>query len=108
MDTFFSSKKVGPSQRGFTLCQVFATGFSHTFVVPMGVESGIEKAQAIKQYFKEIGVPLHLICDQNKEQVREPAQIPCNKVSCLVMELQKGTPASNRAERVKRKTQRFT
>ena len=99
MDTFFSSKKSGPSHRGFTSCQVFATEFGHTFVVPMGGKSGIEIAQAIKRYFKEIGVPQHLICDQAKEQVRGAARILCNEAGCIVMELEKGTPASNRAER---------
>ena len=100
MDTFFSSKKSGPLHRGFTSCQVFATEFSHTFVVPMGGKSGIEIAQAIKRYFKEIGVPQHLICDQAKEQVRGSALILCNEAGCMVMELEKGTLASNRAERV--------
>ena len=100
MDTFFSSKKSGPSHRGYTSCQVFASEFGHTFVVPMGGKSGIEVAQAIKRYFKEVGVPQHLICDQAKEQVKGASRILCNEAGCQVMELEKGTPASNRAERV--------
>ena len=59
MDTFFASKKTGPSQRDYMLCQVFATEFGHVFVVPMSGKSGIEIAQALKRYFKEIGIPLH-------------------------------------------------
>ena len=35
MDTMFASKKSGPSIRGFTACQVFATEFGHVFVVPL-------------------------------------------------------------------------
>ena len=46
MDTFFASKKSGPSQRGYTLCHVFVTEFGHVFVVPMSGKSGIEIAQA--------------------------------------------------------------
>ena len=52
------------------MCQIFATEFGHVFVVPMEGKSGIKIAQVLKQYFKEIGVPLHLICDQAQEQVR--------------------------------------
>ena len=100
MDTFVSSKKTGPSYRGFTSCQVFATEFGQAFVVPMGCKSGIEIAQAVKRYFKEIGVLLHLIYDQAKEQVRGAACILFNGAGCLGMELQTGTPTSNRAERV--------
>ena len=64
MDTFFASKKAGPSYRGFTTCQIFSTEFGHMFVVPMEGKSGIKIAQALKRYFKEIRVPLHLICNQ--------------------------------------------
>ena len=99
MDTFFASKKAGASQRGYTSCQVFATEFGHVFVVPMSGKSGVEVAQAIKRYFKEIGIPLHLICDQAAEQVKGSARLLCNEVGCLIVELEKGTPASNRAER---------
>ena len=78
---------------------MFATEFGHVFVVPMESKAGIKIAQAIKRYFKEIGVPLHLICDQAREQVKGDARILCNEEGCYVIELEKGTPASNRAER---------
>ena len=99
METFFLSKKAGPSHRGFTTCQIFATEFGHVFVVPMEGKSGIKIAQALKRYFKEVGVPLHLICDQAREQVRGDARILCNEAGCHVVELEKGTPAANRVER---------
>ena len=99
MDTFFSSSEAGPSIRGYTTCQVFASEFGHVFVVPMGGKSGMEVAQAIKRYFKEVGVPKHLICDQATEQVKGSSRILCNEAGCHVVELEKGTPASNRAER---------
>ena len=60
MDTFLSSKRVGPSARGYTTCQVFATEFGHVFVVPMEGKSGSQVAQAIKRYFKEVGVPVYI------------------------------------------------
>ena len=96
MDTFFASKKSGPSQRGYTSYQVFATEFGHVFVIPM---RGIEIAQALKRYFKEIDIPLHLICDQAAKQVKGSVRLLCNEVGCLVVELEKGTPALNRAEK---------
>lgn len=99
MDTMFASKKVGPSIRGYTSCQVFATEFGHVFVVPLESKAGVKIAQAIKRYFKEVGVPLHLICDQAREQIKGDARILCNEAGCHVIELEKGTPASNRAER---------
>ena len=66
MDTFFSSKEA-TSIRGFKACQIFATEFGHLFVVPMENKSGSNIAAAIKRYFKEFGVPSHLICDQARE-----------------------------------------
>ena len=98
MDTMLASKKSGPLQRGFTTCQAFATKFGHIFVVPMGGKSGIEVAQALKQYFKEVGVPKHLLCDQAREQVKGATRIISNEAGCHVIELEKDTPASNQAE----------
>ena len=96
--TFFASKKSGPSYRGFTTFQIFATEFGHVFAVRMEGKSRIKIAQAIKCYFKEIGVPLHLICNQACKQVQGGARILCNESGCVVIELEKGTPAANRAE----------
>ena len=98
MDTCFLSKKSGPSYHGYTTCQIFATEFGHVFVVPMEGKSGVKIAQALKRYFKEVGVPLHLICDQAREQVQGDARILCNEAGCHVIELEKGTPAANREE----------
>ena len=75
MDTFFSSKKSGSSERGYTSCQVFDTEFQHDFVSSMEGKSEIKIAQAIKKYFKEICLSLHLICNQDREQVRGDARL---------------------------------
>ena len=98
METFFSSNKSGSSARGYTSCQVCATEFGYVFVVPMEGKSGIKILQAIKNYFKEIGVPLHLIYDQSREQVHGDARLLCNKSGCHVIELKKVIPAANREE----------
>ena len=98
MDTMFVAKDAVPL-RGFKTCQVFATEFSHVFVVPMENKSGKNISLAIKRYFKEKGVPDHLICDQAREQVQGDAKILCHDSGCTIIELEKGTPSANRAER---------
>ena len=99
LDTMFASSKAAKSLRGFTACQVFATEFGHVFTVLLRDKSGKEVSLAIKRYFKEIGVPHCLICDQAREQVKGDSKILCHDTGCTVIELEKGTPASNRAER---------
>jgi len=54
---------------------------------------------ALKKYFKEIGVPERLICDRATEQVKGDSNKLCHDAGCTVVELEKNTPASNRAER---------
>ena len=96
MDTMFSAVR---SIRHFKTCQVFATEFGHVFPVPMEDKSGDNIAKAIKRYFKEHGVPIKLICDQASEQVKGTARVLCHDAGCTIYQLEKGTPASNRAER---------
>ena len=55
--------------------------------------------QSLKSTFKEIGVPSKLIVDGARAQVKGKARDLCDHSSCDVIELEKGTPASNRAER---------
>ena len=98
MDTFVSSKDA-KSIRGFKSAQVFVTEFGHVFVVLMEDKSGKNIALAIKEYFREKGVPIHLICDQAREQVKGDARILCHDAGCTIIELEKGTPSANRAER---------
>lgn len=99
MDTMFASKKVGKSVRNYTSAQVFATEFGHVFVVCMEDKKGQTIASALKRYFKEIGVPLQLIADGAREQVQGAARVLCQESGCTLVELEKGTPRANRAER---------
>ena len=55
-------------------------------------------AAAIKRYFKEKGVSIKLICDQASEQIQGAARVLCHDAGCTIYQLEKGTPASNRAE----------
>ena len=99
MDTMFAGKKGGKSIRGYKTAQVFATEFGHVFVVPLMDKTGASITNAIKQYFKTVGVPEDIICDQATEQVKGSSRILCHDAGCTIVELEKGTPASNRAER---------
>ena len=51
-----------------------------------------------KRLFKDVRVPRKLIVDGAKAQVEGEARKICNEVGCEIVELEKYTPASNRAE----------
>lgn len=97
MDTFFALKSA-ISLQGFKTCQIFATEFGHVFIVPMEDKSGKNIVLAINRYSKEKGVPLHIIYDQVREQVKGDTKILCHDSGCIIVELEKGTPAANCAE----------
>lgn len=99
MDTIFATTKGGPSIRGYVTCQIFATEFGHVFVVPMKSKLGNDIMKAVKRYFKEVGVPDRIVCNGAREQVKGEALALCNSAGCQVVELEKGTLASNCAER---------
>ena len=65
----------------------------------MDGKNGINISKAIKKYFKEVRVTLHLICDQAREQLNEDERLLCNKAVCHVIELDKVTLAASRAGR---------
>jgi hypothetical protein len=99
MDTFFSSKKTGPTTRGYTCCQIFCTEFGHVFVVMMESKAGSNIAFALKKYFKTVGVPPMIIADAAREQIQGDALLLCNEAGCQIYQLEKDTPSANRAER---------
>ena len=102
VDTFFATKGTR-SVRGFKSCQLFATEFG--YLLPVLIDDKSEKniSLAIKRYFKKVGVPIKLICDQATEQVKGAARILYHESGCTNFELEKGSPASNRAERAVKK-----
>jgi len=98
MDTFFTAKRLGPSTRGFTCCQIFVTEFGHVFGVSLQSKAGERIKFALKKYFKDVGVPPMIICDAAREQMQGDALLLCNEAGCQIYELAKDTPAANRAE----------
>ena len=97
MDTMYASKRAGKSFRGFTCVQVFASEFGWVRADPMRLESDLHKS--LKSLFKEVGVPSKLIADGARAQVQGRSRQICEEAHCKLIELEKNTPASNRAER---------
>ena len=54
---------------------------------------------SIKLLFKEVEVPKKLIVDGHKAQVQGKARVVCEEAPCVLVDLERDTPASNRAER---------
>ena len=96
MDTYFASKKLGPSIRGYTCDQLFVIDFRWCKVNPMKFRS--ELPLVLKSVFKEDGVPEKMICDGAPEQVSGEAARLCQLADCTIQQLERGTPWPNRAE----------
>ena len=97
MDTMFASKRAGKSFKGFTCVQVYASEFGWIRADPMVAERDLHKS--LKALFKEVGVPSPLIADGERAQIQKKSRRVCEEAHCKVIELEKNTPASNRAER---------
>ena len=95
-DTLLASRKC-VSFRGYTCAQIFAAEFGYIYACLMRRRKDMEFA--LKKFFKEVGVPPKLVADKAKEQVLGESRRLCKLSSCKIIELEKGTPASNKAER---------
>jgi hypothetical protein len=96
MDTFYATKKAGKLSRGNACCQLFVTDKEFVYIVPMKKVS--EVLQAVKQFAKEIGAPVALICDAAKAQTSAAMQTFCNEIGTTLRALKEDTPWSNKAE----------
>jgi len=96
-DTMHASGCVGKSIRNFKHAQVFATSFGWADIVLL--ESEKDMNLAYKQLFKNVGVPTKLIADGARTQTRGQAADECKKSGCTIVELERGTPLANCAER---------
>ena len=82
MDTFLSKIKLS---HGNNVCQIFTTEFGYTHLAPMTGRKQL--VYAMKDMFKELGVPPKIICDGAREQVQGDANRLCQLLSCTVVEL---------------------
>ena len=96
-DTMFAARRVGKSIRNFTCAQVFATDFGWVGVVLMEFEREIPNA--FKEIFKEVCVPQKMILDGARAQVKGETLRECQNAGCTIVELERGMPSANRAER---------
>ena len=70
MDTFLATKKGGVLSRGNTFCQLFVSGKTYLYAVPMKARR--EVLQAVKLFAKEVGAPDEIICDPTGTQISAP------------------------------------
>ena len=96
MDTYFASKKLGPSMRGFTCAQLFVMDFGWCNVKTMNLRSELPLVR--KSVFKEDGVPEKMICDVAPEHVSGEAARLRQLAYCTIQHLERGTLWSNRFE----------
>ena len=96
MDTFFADSKHTVSTRDNVCAQLFVSDFNFVHIIPMKRRKDLH--HALKQMFKQVGVPPDLICDGAKEQVQGEARKLIHKVNSNIKELEAESPWSNRAE----------
>ena len=97
MDTMFASKKFGKTLQGNTCMQLFVTDKGFVHVIPM--KSKKEVPLALKEFFKKVGVPDAVICDEAKEQIMGDSRKIMREAGTTIRAIEPGTPWSNRAER---------
>ena len=97
MDTMFATKKSGKTLRGHSCMQLFVTDKGFVHVVPMKSKSEVHLA--LKEFFKKIGVPDAIICDDAKEQILGESRKVMREAGTTIRALEPGTPWSNCAER---------
>ena len=97
MDTMFASKKSGATTRGNTCLQLFVTDKGFVYVCPLKRKSDVPFA--LGMFFKKVGVPDAIICDQGGEQIGGDSKKLMREVGTVVKQIEPNTPWSNRAER---------
>jgi len=94
-DTFFVTKKA-KSQRGNNCMQLFVSDKGFVYVVPMKSKSDFPFA--LKQFAKEIGVPLALICDPSGEQTSNNVKRIARDMDLTMKVLEESSHWANLAE----------
>ena len=94
MDTLFATLKGVKLSQGNTCCQLFVTGKSYIYIVPMKCKS--EVLHAIKQFSKEIGMMNVIVCDMAGEQMSPELKQFCNTIGTTLWALEEGTPWANK------------
>ena len=95
MDTFFVTGKA-ISQRGHKCMQLFVSDKGFVYVVPMKDRKEIPKA--LKEFAKEIGVPVALIFDMSGEQTSNEMKKIAGDMDLTLKMLERSTQWANLAE----------
>ena len=69
MDTMFVTGKFGHTTRSNTCLQLFVTDKGFVFICPLKTKGDVP--YALKLFFKKVGVPDAIICDQSKEKTMD-------------------------------------
>ena len=94
-DTFFVTKE-GKSTRGNTCAQLFVSDKGYVSLYPMKSKGDFK--YALKQFCKDVGVPLKLVCDPSGEQTSNKVKEFCHRVGTTLRVLEESTQWANQAE----------
>ena len=97
MDTMFASVRSGATTRGNKCMQLFVTDRGFMFVCPLKNKRDVP--HALRLFFKKVGVPDAIICDQGKEQIEGESQKLLRDSGTIIRRIEPNTPRANRAER---------
>ena len=88
-NTYFASKKLGPSVQGFKCLQLFATDFG--FDAVRNLKRKAKVPLALKSFFKDIGVPDTLVANGAPKQIASKSRHLCQMVQYHIDQLQPGS-----------------
>ena len=93
MDTMFALARSGATTRGNKCMQLFVTDRGFVFVCPLKNKRDVP--HALHLFFKKVGVPDAIVCDQGKEQVESESLKVLRDSGTMVRTLEPNTPWAN-------------
>ena len=94
-DTFFVTSK-GISSRGNKSAQLFISYMGFVAIYPM--KSKREFSLALKQFCKDVGVPMNLVVDPSGEQTNKNVKYFCHQIGAKLRILEESTQWTNWAD----------
>ena len=91
-DTFFVTSK-GISSRGNKSAQLFISYMGFVAIYPM--KSKREFSLALKQFCKDVGVPMNLVVDPSGEQTNKNVKYFCHQIGAKLRILEESTQWTN-------------
>ena len=94
-DTYYVTAR-GISSRGNKCAQIFVSDMEFVATYPMKAMRQFNSA--LRQFCKEIGVPIPLVVDPSGEHTNKKAKRFCHQVGMMLRILEESTKWENRAE----------